>query len=109
MLAVAAAVMSAPTGLAEWMPAAVEALCVLDSEDPVVRTTITKTVGDFRKSHQVPLRPPPPHSQLPGLPMLALLMLQSLPHLSSRAALTLAQKRGADSEACDGSRTCGRR
>mmetsp|Transcript_39346 Transcript_39346/g.93061 ORF Transcript_39346/g.93061 Transcript_39346/m.93061 type:complete len:1826 (-) Transcript_39346:1138-6615(-) len=52
VLAVAAAVMSAPTGLPEWMPAAVEALCVLDSEDPVVRTTITKTVGDFRKSHQ---------------------------------------------------------
>mmetsp|Transcript_51328 Transcript_51328/g.104443 ORF Transcript_51328/g.104443 Transcript_51328/m.104443 type:complete len:1824 (-) Transcript_51328:572-6043(-) len=52
VLAVAAAVMSAPTSLPEWMAAAVESLCVLQGEDPVINTTITKTVGDFRKSHQ---------------------------------------------------------
>jgi len=52
VLAVAAAVMSSPTAVPEWMAAAVEALCVLGGEEAVVRSTITRTVGEFRKSHQ---------------------------------------------------------
>ncbi len=52
VLAVSAAVLSSPTEVPEWMPDAVCSLCVLNDEEAIIRTTITSTVGDFRKSHQ---------------------------------------------------------
>lgn len=52
VLAVAAAVLSSPTQVPEWMPDAVCALCVLTDEETIIRSTVTSTVGDFRKSHQ---------------------------------------------------------
>lgn len=52
VLAVAAAVLSQPTEVLEWMPDAVCSLCVLSDEEPIIRTSVTSTVGDFRKSHQ---------------------------------------------------------
>ena len=52
VLAVAAAVLSSPTEVPEWMPDAVCALCVLTDEEAIIRSTVTSTIGDFRKSHQ---------------------------------------------------------
>jgi len=52
VLAVAAAVLSTPTEVPEWMPDAVCSLCVLQDEEAIIRSSVTSTVGDFRKSHQ---------------------------------------------------------
>ena len=52
VLAVSAAVLSTPTEVPEWMPDAVCSLCVLTDEEAIVRSTVTSTVGAFRKSHQ---------------------------------------------------------
>lgn len=52
VLAVSAAVLSQPTEVTEWMPDAVCSLCVLSDEEPIIRTSVMSTVGDFRKSHQ---------------------------------------------------------
>ena len=52
VLAVAAAVLSSPTEVPEWMPDAVCALCVLTDEEAIIRSSVTSTIGDFRKSHQ---------------------------------------------------------
>jgi len=51
-LAVSAAVLSTPTEVPEWMPDAVCSLCVLTDEEAIIRSTVTSTVGAFRKSHQ---------------------------------------------------------
>jgi proteasome activator subunit 4 len=52
VLAVAAAVLSSPTEVPGWMPDAVCSLCVLQDEEAIIRSSVTSTVGDFRKSHQ---------------------------------------------------------
>lgn len=52
VLAVAAAVLSTPTEVPDWMPDAVCSLCVLQDEEAIIRSSVTSTVGDFRKSHQ---------------------------------------------------------
>ena len=44
--------MHRPTELPEWMADAVTSLCALSDEDPLIRSSITKAVGEFRKSHQ---------------------------------------------------------
>jgi len=44
--------MHRPTELPEWMADAVTSLCALSDEDPSIRSSITKAVGQFRKSHQ---------------------------------------------------------
>jgi proteasome activator subunit 4 len=41
-----------PTELPEWMADAVTSLCALTDEDPIIRSSITKAVGEFRKSHE---------------------------------------------------------
>jgi proteasome activator subunit 4 len=52
VLAVAAAVLSAPTEVPAWMPDAVCSLCVLQDEEAIIRSSVLSTIGDFRKSHQ---------------------------------------------------------
>jgi hypothetical protein len=49
VLGVAAAVLSHPTDLPEWMADAVTALCSLNDEDPVIKQSIINTIGEFKK------------------------------------------------------------
>eukprot|EP00960_Hanusia_phi_P031145 749106-Hanusia_phi.AAC.2 len=52
VLGVSSAIISSPTDLPAWMPDAVCALCLLQDEDPIIRNSITRTLADFRKSHE---------------------------------------------------------
>ncbi|EKX53089.1 hypothetical protein GUITHDRAFT_101534 [Guillardia theta CCMP2712] len=52
VLGVSSAIISSPTDLPAWMPDAVCTLCLLHDEDPIIRNSITRTLADFRKSHE---------------------------------------------------------
>jgi proteasome activator subunit 4 len=52
VLGIASCVLSHPTELPEWMCDAVTALCRLQGEETMISSSISKTVCDFKKSHQ---------------------------------------------------------
>jgi hypothetical protein len=49
VLAIAAAILSHPTDLPEWMANAMSTLCSLSDEDPVIKQSIIHTIGEFKK------------------------------------------------------------
>ena len=49
VLALSAAILSHPTDLPDWMADAIAALCSLSDEDPAIKQTIIRTIGEFKK------------------------------------------------------------